>query len=212
MMSVYYRLQYTDVIMSANTICVNLCRLEVAVIHSSAPSGLVSQLLLKGYQVGIAYCWGCQCCKRQKSLARRAMSNLLTVDKIMASLTPSSLEFQFDQLSVTLKRQGCRLWQASYRIEREGIYHKELPNSVSSQTKTSLPLQMCFTDAFCSVFNVSSGCLRHFKAYEIALPNWASIALHANVTSEYVRDFTDMNEIQMDHRHSGNFTRMRRQW
>ena len=44
----------------SHTIRANLCQAEVhvhvAVFHSSEPSGLVSQLLLKGYQVGLAYC------------------------------------------------------------------------------------------------------------------------------------------------------------
>ena len=93
-------------------------------IHSSELSGLVSQLLLKGYQVRLAYCLGVlvlQVIEESSQMTIIILSNLLAADKRMASLTPSSLESQFDQPSVTIKRRGCHLRQASYCIKREGI-------------------------------------------------------------------------------------------
>ena len=67
-------------------------QVEVAVTHSSALSGLVSQLLHKGYQVGLAYCW--------KFLLLEAMEESSQTSEW--PLLPSFfLNSQFDQPSVT---------------------------------------------------------------------------------------------------------------
>ena len=57
-----------------------------------------------------------------------------------------------------------------YHIKRKEFVASRLAASCRPPDKNIPPV--CFTDALCFVFNVSSGLLRHFREYEIALSNW----------------------------------------